>query len=143
MGSNTSKAILGLAASITLLVLLPFIFSRYYLDLSIVFLINLILAVSFRLITTTGDFSLAHVPLMGMGAYAGALISKNLGLPFLLTLPLAGLVSTLVGLIMLYPLIRMKEFAFFIGSYAIGEALRLSWIRLGIFVGEEILLIPL
>jgi branched-chain amino acid transport system permease protein len=137
MGSNTSKAILGLAASITLLVLLPFIFSRYYLDLSIVFLINLILAVSFRLITTTGDFSLAHVPLMGMGAYAGALISKNLGLPFLLTLPLAGLVSTLVGLMMLYPLIRMKEFAFFIGSYAIGEALRLSWIRLSIFGGHR------
>jgi branched-chain amino acid transport system permease protein len=132
-----TRKILGLAASMTLLVLLPFIFSRYYLDLSIVFLINLILAVSFRLITTTGDFSLAHVPLMGMGAYTGALITKKLGLPFLVTLPLAGLIATLVGLIMLYPLIRMKEFAFFIGSYAIGEALRLSWIRLGIFGGHR------
>jgi len=122
---------------ILLLVLLPFIISRYYLDLSIVFLINLILAVSFRLISTTGDFSLAHIPLMGMGAYAGALISKKAALPFLITLPLSGLVATLVGLAMLYPLIRMKDFAFFIGSYAIGEALRLSWIRLGIFGGHR------
>jgi len=137
MGNNFTRTILGLAALITLLVLLPFIFSRYYLDLSIVFLINLILAVSFRLITTTGDFSLAHVPLMGMGAYTGALMTKNLGLPFLITLPLAGLVATMVGLFMLYPLIRMKEFAFFIGSYAIGEALRLSWIRLSIFGGHR------
>lgn len=137
MGNNITRIILGLAALITLLVLLPFIFSRYYLDLSIVFLINLILAVSFRLITTTGDFSLAHVPLMGMGAYTGALMTKNLGLPFLITLPLAGLVATMVGLVMLYPLIRMKEFAFFIGSYAIGEALRLSWIRLSIFGGHR------
>lgn len=137
MRDNITRTILGLAALITLLVLLPFIFSRYYLDLSIVFLINLILAVSFRLITTTGDFSLAHVPLMGMGAYTGALMTKKLGLSFLLTLPLAGLVATLVGLVMLYPLIRMKEFAFFIGSYAIGEALRLSWIRLSIFGGHR------
>jgi branched-chain amino acid transport system permease protein len=137
MGRNISRPVLGLAAALIILVLLPFIFSRYYLDLSIVFLVNLIMAVSFRLITTTGDFTLAHVPLMGMGAYAGALLSKHLGLPFVATLVLAGLVSTLVGLVMLYPLIRMKEFAFFIGSYAIGEALRLSWIRIGLFGGHR------
>lgn len=137
MGSNMSKSVLGLLAATAVFVLLPFVFSRYYLDLSIVFLINLILAASFRMISTTGDFSLAHIPLMGMGAYAGALISKNLGLPFLVTLPLAGVVAMVVGLAMLYPLIRMKDFAFFIGSYAIGEALRLSWIRLDIFGGHR------
>ena len=137
MESNTSRKILPLAAVLILLILLPFIFSRYYLDLTIVFLINLILAVSFRLIAGTGDFSLAHVPLMGMGAYASAIMAKKIGLPFLITLPLAGAVATLVGLIMLYPLIRMKDFAFFIGSYAIGEALRLSWIRLDIFGGHR------
>ncbi len=137
MGKNINKAIISLLLPITLLVLLPFVLSRYYLDLSIVFLINLILAASFRMISTTGDFSLAHVPLMGMGAYAGAIISKQLGLPFLITLPLAGLVAMIVGLIMLFPLIRMKDFAFFIGSYAIGEALRLSWIRLDIFGGHR------
>ena len=122
---------------VTLLVLLPFVFSRYYLDLSIVFLVNLMLAASFRLISTTGDFSLAHVPLMGMGAYTSAIMSKQLGLPFIITLPLAGLVTMIVGLVMLFPLIRMKDFAFFIGSYAIGEALRLSWIRLDLFGGHR------
>lgn len=132
-----SRTILGLAVLLILMIILPFIFSRYYLDLTIVFLTNLILAQSFRLIASTGDFSLAHVPLMGMGAYASALISKKLGLPFLITLPLAGMVATLVGLIMLYPLVRMRDFAFFIGSYAIGEALRLSWVRLDIFGGHR------
>jgi branched-chain amino acid transport system permease protein len=118
---------------VIILLALPFLLTRYYVDLTIVFFAHLILAVSFRLITTTGDFSLAHVPLMGMGAYATALMSKYFGWPFWLTLPLAGLASTVVGLVMLYPLLRMKAFAFFIGSYAIGEALRLSWIRIGIF----------
>ena len=137
MGSKSAKAIIGMVAVTALFVLLPFVFSRYYLDLSIIFLVNLILAASFRLISTTGDMTLAHIPLMGMGAYAGALISKKLALPFLVTLPLAGAVAAIVGLIMLYPLIRMKDFAFFIGSYAIGEALRLSWIRLDIFGGHR------
>jgi len=137
MGRNFSRPVIGLTALAIILIALPFIITRYYVDLSIVFFAHIILAVSFRLITTTGDFSLAHVPLMGMGAYASALISKYFGWPFWLALPLAALASTFVGLIMLYPLLRMKAFAFFIGSYAIGEALRLSWIRIGIFGGHR------
>lgn len=137
MGSHTKKDVIALLLPVALLVVLPFVFSRYYLDLSIVFLINLILAASFRLISTTGDFSLAHIPLMGMGAYTSAILSKQLGLPFFITLPLAGIVAMMIGLIMLFPLIRMKDFAFFIGSYAIGEALRLSWIRLDLFGGHR------
>ena len=137
MVSNRLRFVISLTAPAIILIALPFILRRYYVDLTIVFFAYLILAVSFRLITTTGDFSLAHVPLMGMGAYASALMSKSFGWSFWLTLPLAGLVSTLVGLIMLYPLLRMKAFAFFIGSYAIGEALRLGWIRIGIFGGHR------
>ena len=133
MGRNPSRRVISLPIIAVVLITLPFILSRYYVDLTIVFFAHIILAVSFRLITTTGDFSLAHVPLMGMGAYTSAIISKQLGWPFWISLPLAALASTLVGLIMLYPLLRMKAFAFFIGSYAIGEALRLSWIRIGIF----------
>jgi branched-chain amino acid transport system permease protein len=137
MGRKRLRIGIELTALAAVLIVLPFALTRYYLDLTIVFYTYLILAVSFRLITTTGDFSLAHVPLMGMGAYASALMAKHFGWPFWLTLPLAGLASTVVGLIMLYPLLRMKAFAFFIGSYAIGEALRLSWIRIGIFGGHR------
>jgi branched-chain amino acid transport system permease protein len=133
MVRNQLRPAIGLTVLAIILITLPFILSRYYIDLTIVFFVQVLLAVSFRLITTTGDFSLAQVPLMGMGAYASALMSKHFGWPFWLTLPLAALASALVGLIMLYPLLRMKAFAFFIGSYAIGEALRLSWVRIGIF----------
>ena len=133
MGRNRLKPAIGLTVPAVVMIVLPLILTRYYIDLTITFFIYVLLAVSFRLITTTGDFSLAQVPLMGMGAYASALMSKHLGWSFWLTLPVAGLASALVGLIMLYPLLRMKAFAFFIGSYAIGEALRLSWVRIGIF----------
>ena len=128
MQRNNSKLI-GLGILTAILLVLPFILTAYKLDVVIMLLINIIVVVSFRFIALTGDLSVAHMPLMGAGAYASALMGLRLGLPFCLTLPLAGLVAALVGLVMCFPLLRMKAFAFFLGSYAIGEAMRLSWIR--------------
>jgi len=120
---------IGLGVLTVILLVLPFILTAYYVDIMIMLLINILVVVSFRFIALTGDFSVAHIPLMGAGAYASALMGLRLGLPFWLTLPLAGLTAALVGLVMCYPLLRMKAFAFFLGSYAAGEAMRLSWIR--------------
>ena len=57
------------------MVVAPFTISGYKVDFLAMLMVNVILAVSFRLITTTGGWSLAHVPMMGAGAYATALIS--------------------------------------------------------------------
>jgi len=120
---------IGLGVLAIIMLVLPFILTAYYVDVVVTLLINILVVVSFRFIALTGDFSIAHIPLMGAGAYTSALMGSRLGLPFWVTLPLAGLAAALVGLVMCYPLLRMKAFAFFIGSYAAGEAMRLSWIR--------------
>jgi branched-chain amino acid transport system permease protein len=120
---------IGLAVLAIILVALPFSLREYYVDVLAMLLINVILVVSFRLITTTGGWSLAHIPLMGAGAYGTALMTRTFGWPFWLTLPLAGLAAALIGLIMSYPLVRTKGFAFFIASFAAGEAMRLCWTR--------------
>jgi branched-chain amino acid transport system permease protein len=112
-----------------LLVCPPFVLGPYYRELIIILYINIIVVVSFRLITTTGGWSLAHIPLMGVGAYATALLAKHFGWPFWMTLPLSGLSAAVAALIISYPLLRMKGFSFFIGSFAAGEAIRLCWIR--------------
>ena len=114
---------------------LPFVVTKYQVDILITLLINVILVVSFRLITTTGRWSLAHIPMMGAGAYATALMTGTLGIPFWVSLPLSGLVAALVALVMSYPLARTKGFAFFIASFAAGEALRLCWTRFKIPFG--------
>jgi branched-chain amino acid transport system permease protein len=108
---------------------LPFLITGYRLEVVVGLLINIILVVSFRLIATTGNFSFAHAALAGAGAYTAALMAKNLGLPFGLILPAGGCVAALVGLILSYPLVRLRGFYFFIGSFAAGEAVRLSWVR--------------
>ena len=77
----------------------PFAISGYKVDLLTNLLINIILVASFQLITTTGGWSLAHIPMMGCGAYGTALLSGGLGIPFWISLPLAALTAAAVGLI--------------------------------------------
>jgi branched-chain amino acid transport system permease protein len=121
----------------------PFAISEYKVDLLTNLLINIILVSSFHIITTTGGWSLAHVPMMGCGAYATALLSGKLGVPFWVSLPLAGLAAGLAGLAISYPLARTKGFAFFVASFAAGEAIRLCWIRFKIpFGGHKGLGVP-
>lgn len=121
----------------------PFAISGYKVDVLTTLLINIILVSSFRLITTTGGWSLAHVPMMGCGAYATALLSGSLGIPFWISLPAAALAAALTGLAISYPLSRTKGFAFFVASFAAGEAIRLCWIRFKIpFGGHKGLTIP-
>lgn len=128
----------GLAALIILLVALPFFSKQYYMYVMVTLLINVIVVVSFRLITTMGGWSMAHIPLMGLGAYTSVILTKTLDWPFWLTLPLGGLASAVVALLFSYPLVRITGFAFFIASSAAGEAMRLVWTRLRVpFGGHE------
>lgn len=108
---------------------LPFLVGEYYVEVLIIFLINVILAVSYRLIATTGYWTLCHVVLMGVGAYASALMAKSFGWPFWMTAPLAGATAGMVGFGIVYPLLRTVGFGFFIATLALGEFIRLIWIK--------------
>jgi len=70
------KTLLFLAAAIALASVVPHMVGPYRVEVLILFMINLILVVSYRIPTTTGDWSLSHVVLMGCGAYTTALLSK-------------------------------------------------------------------
>ncbi|GMG83107.1 branched-chain amino acid ABC transporter permease [Paralimibaculum aggregatum] len=107
----------------------PFFVGYYTSEVLILFMINLILVCSYRILTTTGDWSLSHVVMMGVGAYATAMLTKHLGLSILLTVPLSACIAALVGLLMVIPLIRTRGFGFFIASFALGEFVRLVWVK--------------
>lgn len=123
------KKIAFFAVLMGVICLLPFIVRPYQLDFLIFLFINIIMVASFRLITVTGEYSLAHVVLMGCGAYASALIHKYTGLSPWVTLPLGAMVAGLIAFLLSFPLFRMKMFYFLIGSFAAGEAIRLCWTR--------------
>ncbi|MDH5799077.1 MAG: branched-chain amino acid ABC transporter permease [Paracoccaceae bacterium] len=111
------------------LVLAPFVLREYHVEIFILFFINVILISSYRVTAMTGDWTLSHVIFMGIGAYATALFTKLLGWPIWLTMPLSGVAAAVIGLAVVYPLLRTKGFGFFIASFAIGEFIRLIWIK--------------
>lgn len=123
------KTILFLIAVLAVASAAPFMVRAYSIEVLILFMINLILVCSYRIPTMTGDWSLSHVVMMGVGAYATALMSKWWDLSILLTVPLSAVVAGVVGYIIVTPMIRTKGFGFFIASFALGEFVRLIWVK--------------
>ena len=124
----SAKNLLILIVVLVGLMVVPHFVQYEYQDILIFLVINILVVVSYRLVTLTGEWSLIHLVMMGVGAYASALLSKSLGLSFWLTMPLAGVSAAAVAALLCFPLFRMTQFYFLIGSFAAGEAIRLCWI---------------
>ncbi len=136
-GFTAPKMIFGAVALVALLVL-PHFLSFHHKDLLIFLTINVLAVCSYRLVTLTGEWSLIHAVMMGVGAYTVALSVKHFDLAIWFTLPLAGLVAGLVAALLCFPLLRMTQFYFLIGSFAAGEAIRLTWVEfVGVFGGTS------
>ncbi|WP_152047495.1 ABC transporter permease [Aureimonas psammosilenae] len=119
-------AALFLAAA---LIAYPFLSSTYYVGLGILFLINVILVISYRTITTMGGWSFAHITMLAIGAYTSALLQTVFDLSFWLILPIAGGLAALVAALIAFPVMRTRQFYFFLSTFAAGEAIRQCFIQ--------------
>ena len=54
---------------------------------------------SLRVVFLVGEISLGHVGFMCIGAYGSALLTSKIGLPFIVSLPVSGIIAGLVALI--------------------------------------------
>ncbi len=111
------------------LAVLPYLLSYSQQEIAVLLMINVLLVCSYRLLTLTGEWSLGHVVMMGVGAYASALLAKRLGVPVPVSMLAGGVVAAAGAAILSVPLFRMKGFYFLIGSFAAGEIIRLIWKR--------------
>ena len=125
-GWRFRAALVGICAA---LVAMPHLLSFSQKEVAVFLVINVLVVVSYRLLTLTGEWSLAHVVLMGVGAYASALLAKRVGVPVPPAMLLGAATAALVAWILSFPLFRMKAFYFLIGSFAAGEIIRLCWKR--------------
>ena len=128
MPDRVVRALLA-AAFVGLLLLLPYGLSFSQQEILVFLTINILVVSSYRLLTLTGEWSLGHVVIMGVGAYGSALLSKELGVPVPISMVLGALTAALVAYGLSFPLLRMKGFYFLIGSFAAGEIIRLLWKR--------------
>jgi branched-chain amino acid transport system permease protein len=126
------------AIALAALLATPHFLSFHHQDLLIFLTINVLAVCSYRLVTLTGEWSLIHAVMMGVGAYTVALLVNHLDLAIWFTLPLAGTAAGLVAALLCFPLLRMTQFYFLIGSFAAGEAIRLTWVEfVGVFGGTS------
>jgi branched-chain amino acid transport system permease protein len=123
------KWVFGLLLLYAVLIALPQVLSFSQKEIAVFLVINVLLVVSYRLLTLTGEWSLGHVVIMGVGAYASALATKRLGVPVPISMLLGACTAAAIAFILSFPLFRMKGFYFLIGSFAAGEIIRLLWKR--------------
>lgn len=73
-----------------------------------------------------GQFSLGHAIFIGVGAYATAIFVSELGWPVAVSALAAAVVSAVVGVVLAYPMLRLRGPYFAIGTLALSLAV-LGW----------------
>lgn len=88
-------------------------------------MLNILLAQSMNLLTgIAGQISLGHAGFYGMGAYASGILMKTVGLPFVVTVPMAAMIGALSGYLVSFPAGRVREFYLAMMTLAFGLIFR-------------------
>lgn len=110
--------------------LAPLIASSYFQGVLVLLALNAILVTSFRTITTMGGWSFAHVATMGIGAYSVAILSGEAhAIPVTVTMVIGVAGAMLFGFVVSIPVLRTRQYYFFLATFAAGEALRQSFLQ--------------
>jgi branched-chain amino acid transport system permease protein len=115
----------GAAAGVVIiLAILPLVAtSPYLLHILILTFIYIVGALSFRTITISGQFPLAHAAFMGIGAYTAALLSRYGHWPPWLTIPAGAVTAGIIGVVFGYPFARLRTLYYAMGSLFFGVAI--------------------
>ena len=108
--------------------LVPVIFydQRYILDLGILVLTYVMLGWGLNVVVgLAGLLDLGYVAFYAVGAYSYALLATNFGLSFWVCLPLAGILAAFWGVLLGFPVLRLRGDYLAIVTLAFGEIIRL------------------
>jgi len=106
--------------------LFPYIFSMYQTSIMISALIYVMLGLGLNIVVgLAGLLDLGYVAFFAVGAYSYALLNLHYGLVFWLALPLGGLLAALFGILLGYPVLRLRGDYLAIVTLGFGEIIRL------------------
>jgi branched-chain amino acid transport system permease protein len=126
--ASRNAAILG----VIVLCFAPTVMSQYWLSILIQIGISAIAALGLNvLVGFTGQISIGHAAFFGFGAFTSAYLSNKLPIPVFFAIPLAGLITALVGLVFGLPAARLK------GLYLAIATLAAQYILLDFFGRAE------
>jgi len=134
LGGAISPWLPWIGAGLLLLAfVLPYIpgIQRYHMDIAILVLTYVLLGWGLNVVVGyAGLLDLGYVAFYAVGAYSYALLAKTFGLGFWTVLPLAGLLAAIWGMILGFPVLRLRGDYLAIVTLAFGEIIRvvlLNW----------------
>jgi branched-chain amino acid transport system permease protein len=116
------------AAFLIFALTVPIIFygNRYLLDLGILIVTYTMLGFGLNIVVgLAGLLDLGYVAFYAVGAYSYALIAQHFGLSFWICLPLAGILAAFAGLLLGFPVLRLRGDYLAIVTLGFGEIIRL------------------
>jgi branched-chain amino acid transport system permease protein len=129
---------------LALLVAGPNYLSLYGLSQGFTLFVYMVLALSWNLVGGYGgQFSLGHAVFVGAGSYTVAVLLLHTGVPLALAIPLSGGLTALIAALSAFPLFRLRNVYFSVGTLGIAMA-GLSWMINWSFTGgtQELSLPP-
>jgi branched-chain amino acid transport system permease protein len=104
----------------------PIFFSSYMVYLMCLVAIYSIVAIGLNILMGyAGQISVGHTGFFAIGAYSSAIVMLRFGLPFWVSLPLAGLVAAGIGFLLGIPALRLSGFYLAVATLGFGIAVPL------------------
>ena len=134
----SSYAIYLAPAVVIFAVILPFlpVSNRYIMDLAVLVLTYVMLGWGLNIVVgLAGLLDLGYVAFYAVGAYSFALLATTFGWSFWICLPLAGIFSATWGIILGFPVLRLRGDYLAIVTLAFGEIVRIILLNWYTFTG--------
>lgn len=100
----------------------------YRVHIVIVTMLHIILALGLSFVMNTAQVPLCQAAFVGIGAYTSTLLVMRLNFSFWLSLPIAGVLTGILGILIGLPTLRIKGIYFAMATFAFGEIIRLLFI---------------
>ncbi len=120
----STRQIIGVAVLLVAACVLPFLLGNYR-----VFQLTLALAYSIALLGLNmltgynGQISLGHGAFYAIGAYTAAVLMDKFGVPYWVTIPVAGVVCGVAGFLFGLPALRLEGLYLALATFALGVAM--------------------
>lgn len=125
-----------LAALIVIGLILPFISGRGTIDIATLALIYVLLGLGLNVVVGyAGLLDLGYVGFYAVGAYTYAILSTQFGLGFWVCLPIAAILAAIVGILLGFPVLRLRGDYLAIVTLGFGEIIRLLLNNLDKYTG--------
>lgn len=116
----------ALVAAVLFVIVFPFVFSMYQTNIMITALIYVVVGLGLNIVVgLAGLLDLGYVAFYAVGAYSYALLNHHFGVTFWVALPLGAFLAMLFGVILGFPVLRLRGDYLAIVTLGFGEIIRL------------------